>query len=337
MNMLKESINIRFKKFKDSIINNKYKFGKYWEKEKITFEIDFKDGLFNSKGSRNYLPRIFDESIIHDEIIPINGKKFVQLGEKKLCTLKNSGSYHLLHLSHYFHEIKKIIKDNDICLDVGSGSGLLQFIIHQNKKTTNIFIDLPESIQSSIALCFTLFPDSKIILPNEINGKEYLNIKDYDFIFLFPNQKHLIKNSSVNFCVNTRSFMEMDIDEVNDYIKYFNNILKTEGYCLISNRVVKRTYFFSYNFKKTSFKKIYLKKDNYYYSKENYQQSSVLNLLLKKKEGSHFSFNLFNFIFGIFYLKPREFFFWSKYFLKKKILFPLVLIKKFFIKPKETR
>ena len=116
--------------------------------------------------------------------------------------------------------------------------------------------------------------------------------------------------------------MEMDIDEVNDYIKYFNNILKTEGNCFISNSVVKRTYFFSYNFKKTSFKKIYLKKDNYYYSKENYQQSSFLNLLLQKKEGSHFSFNLFNFIFGIFYLKPREFFFWSKYFLKKKFCFP---------------
>ncbi|WP_415315204.1 putative sugar O-methyltransferase [Candidatus Pelagibacter sp. Uisw_137] len=334
--MLKNNLNIRFKKFKDSIINNKYKFGKYWEKEKITFEVDFKDGLFNSKGSRDYLPKIFDESIIHDEIIPINGKKFVQLGERKLCTLKKSGSYHLLHLSHYFHEIKKIIKDNDICLDVGSGSGLLQFIIHQNKKTTNIFIDLPESIQSSIALCFTLFPDSKIILPNEINGEEYLNIKDYDFIFLFPNQKHLIKNSSVNFCVNTRSFMEMDIDEVNDYIKYFNNILKTEGYCLISNRVVKRTYFFSYNFKKTSFKKIYLKKDNYYYSKENYRESSVLNLLLKKKEGSHFSFNLFNFIFGIFYLKPWEFFFWNKYFLKKTIFFPLVLIKKFLLTNKHN-
>ena len=334
--MLKDNLNIRFKKFKDSIINNKYKFGKYWEKEKITFEVDFKDGLFNSKGSRDYLPKIFDESIIDDEIVPINGKKFVQLGEKKLCTLKSSGSNHLLHLSHYFHEIKKFIKDNDICLDVGSGSGLLQFIIHQNKKTTNIFIDLPESIQSSIALCFTLFPDSKIILPNEINGEEYLNIKDYDFIFLFPNQKHLIKNSSVNFCVNTRSFMEMDIDEVNDYIKYFNNILKTEGYCLISNRVVKRTYFFSYNFKKTSFKKIYLKKDNYYYSKENYRESSVLNLLLKKKEGSHFSFNLFNFIFGIFYLKPWEFFFWNKYFLKKTIFFPLVLIKKFLLTNKHN-
>lgn len=334
--MLENNLDIRFKKFKDSIINNKYKFGKYWEKEKITFEVDFKDGLFNSKGSRDYLPKIFDESIIDDEIVPINGKKFVQLGEKKLCTLKNSGSTHLLHTSHYFHEIKNFLKDNDICLEVGSGSGLLQFIIHQNKKTTNIFIDLPESIQSSIALCFTLFPDSKIILPNEING-DYLDIKDYDFIFLFPNQKHLIKNSSVNFCTNTQSFMEMDIDEVNDYIKYFNNILKTEGNCFISNRVVKRTYFFSYNFKKTSFKKIYLKKDNYYYSKENYQQSSFLNLLLQKKEGSHFSFNLFNFIFGIFYLKPREFFFWSKYFLKKKILFPLVLIKKFFIKPKETR
>ena len=334
--MLKDNLDIRFKKFKDSVINNKYKFGKYWEKEKITFEVDFKNGSFYSKGSRDYLPRIFDESIIDDEIIPLDGKKFIQLGGKKLCTLKNSGSSHLLHTSHYFHEIKNFLKDNDICLEVGSGSGLLQFIIHQNKKTTNIFIDIPESIQSSIALCFTLFPDSKIILPNEING-DYLDIKDYDFIFLLPNQKHLIKNSSVNFCINTQSFMEMDIDEVNDYIKYFNNILKTESYCFISNRVVKRTYFFSYNFKKTSFKKIYLKKDNYHHSKENYQLSSFLNLFLQKKEGSHFSFNLFNFIFGIFNLKPKEFFFWSKYFFKKNIFFPLVLIKKFFITTKKKK
>ena len=330
--MSKADLNLRFKKFKDFIINNKYKFGKFWEKEKNTFEVDFEDGLFNSKGSRDYLPRIFDENIVDNEIVPINGKKFVQLGGKKLCTLKNSGSTHLLHLSHYFNEIKEYIKENDICLDVGSGSGLLQFFIHQNKKTINILIDIPESIQSSIALCFTLFPDSKIILPNEIDMERYLKIKDYDFIFLLPNQKNLIEDSSVDFCVNSNSFMEMDIDEVNDYIRYFNNILKTEGYCFISNRVVKRTYFFLYNFKKTSFKKIYLKKDNYYYSKENYRKSSILNLLLKKKERSHFSFNIFNFIFGVFYLKKWEFYRWSKYFLKKIIFFPLVLMKKIFIK-----
>ena len=186
--MLENNLNIRFKKFKDSIINNKYKFGKYWEKEKTTFEVDFKDGLFNSKGSRDYLPRIFDESIIDDEIVPINGKKFVQLGEKKLCTLKNSGSRHLLHLSHYFHEIKKIIKDNDICLDVGSGSGLLQFIIHQNKKTTNLYnqSDISSNQQSQITEEQNEIERNlliKIINNDRLSEKELQEIRDTLILF----------------------------------------------------------------------------------------------------------------------------------------------------------
>ena len=278
--------------------------------------MDFKDGLFYSTGSRDYLPRIYDKNIDESKIIPINGKKFIQLGEKKLCTLKDIGSTHLLHTYHYFDEIKDFLKYNDTSLEIGTGSGLLQFLIHQNKKSTNIFIDIPESIQSSIALCFSLFPDSKIILPNEINEYQF-NPKNYDFIFLLPSQKRLIKNSTVDFCINTQSFMEMDIEEVNNYIKYFSNVLKNSNYCFISNRVIKRTYFFSYDFRNTSFKKIYLKKDKYYYSKGRYKSSSIINLFLQKKEGGNFSFGLADFIFGIFNLKIWELFFWVKFILKK--------------------
>jgi hypothetical protein len=111
--------------------------------------------------------------------------------------------------------------------------------------------------------------------------------------------------------------MEMDLDEVNEYIEYFDEILKKDGLCFLSNRVLKRTYFFSYNFKKTFFKKIFLKKDGYYFSKKNYKLSSIVNLLLQKKDRNYFNFNFIHFIFGIFYLKKWELIFWTKHAVKK--------------------
>ena len=39
----------------------------------------------------------------------LDGKKFIKLGEKNLCTLKNKGSKHLLHTHHYFNEVKNYI------------------------------------------------------------------------------------------------------------------------------------------------------------------------------------------------------------------------------------
>ena len=123
--MSNNQLNERFIKFKKTLLNNDYKFGKYWEKEKKTFNVDFKDGLFYSTGSRDYLPRIYDKNIDESKIIPINGKKFIQLGEKKLCTLKDIGSTHLLHTYHYFDEIKDFLKYNDTSLEIGKGIGFL--------------------------------------------------------------------------------------------------------------------------------------------------------------------------------------------------------------------
>ena len=316
----KTNLNFRFKNLKKQCLQNNYKFGKFWEKEKKTFEVNFRDGNFYSTGSRNYLPRIYNKDIKDKDIILIDSKKFIQIAKKKFCVLKKDTSRHFLHSYHFFKKIKDLIVLNDICLDIGSGSGLIQFLIHQDKKGTNIFIDIPESILNSVALCFTLFPNSKIILPNEIKENN-LNIKDYDFIFLYPNQKHLIKNSSINFGINTQSFQEMDIGEVNAYLKYFNRVLINKSNLFISNRILKNTYFFSYNFKGTNYKKIYLKKDNYYYSKENSHLSSFINLLLQKNNKHSFAFNKLDYIFGFLYLKNLELIFWIKFYMKNLIIY----------------
>ena len=309
------NLEARFIKFKSTYRKNDLKYGKYWEEAKKTFNVSFKESRYQSHGSRNYLPLIYDEDQFNEEeIIKVNGKKFLKIGNKNLCTTKNLGNTTLLNTSNYYKDLEKYINKNSTCLEVGAGAGLFQYIIHNYKNTKNIIIDIPEVISNSIALCFTLFPEKKIILPNEILN-ENLNLDDYDFVFLLPEQKNIIKKTSIDFCFNTQSFMEMDLNEVNDYILYFSNILKEDGYSFISNRVRKRTYFFSYNYKPSKFKKIFLQKDKLFYKSKD--RSSILNLLLIKKEKNYFHFNIIHFLFGIFFLKRRELFFWLKQDIKR--------------------
>ena len=311
------NLEARFIKFKSTYRKNDLKYGKYWEEAKKTFNVSFKESRYQSHGSRNYLPLIYDEDQFNEEeIIKVNGKKFLKIGNKNLCITKNLGNNTLLYTSNHYEDLEKYINKNSTCLEVGAGSGLFQCIIHNYKNTKNIIIDIPEVISNSIALCFTLFPEKKIILPNEILN-ENLNLDDYDFVFLLPEQKNIIKKTSIDFCFNTQSFMEMDLNEVNDYILYFSNILKEDGYSFISNRVRKRTYFFSYNYKPSKFKKIFLQKDRLFYSSKD--TSSILNLLLIKKEKNYFHFNIIHFLFGIFFLKWRELFFWLKQDIKRTL------------------
>ena len=53
------------------------------------------------------------------------------------------------------------------------------------KNTTNILVDIPNVMLTAIALYFTLFPNKKFLLPNEILNQDKLDLKNYDFIFLF--------------------------------------------------------------------------------------------------------------------------------------------------------
>ena len=86
-----DQLNERFKKFKDSFLGNNFKFGKYWEKEKKTFDVNFKDGNFYSTGTRDYLPIIFNENFVDKQLILLDGKKFIKLGDKVKFTIRFKG------------------------------------------------------------------------------------------------------------------------------------------------------------------------------------------------------------------------------------------------------
>lgn len=322
----------RFYNFKKSILDYQDIYGSYWNLAKETFDVNFNDGKYKSVGKRNYLPEIYNHQMDQDDLLDINfesqeNKKIIQLGEKKLCLKKSPGYESIIYDQEYFTLISKYLKKGDVVCEVGPGGGSLAAIIHEKKKTINVLIDIPNVMLSSISFMFTLFPNSKYLLPNEIGKMSDLDLKSYDFIFLSPNQIHLIPDKTFNFCINNQSFMEMDMKEVDEYLEFFNRTTKNQGYFFCSNRTRKRHYFFNYNFHLLKgFKKIFIEKSNYFFA--NKESSSMINFLafkdekLKKKS---IKFGFINRILGIRFFKIGEFFYW----LKKDISsFKNIIIKK---------
>ena len=89
---------------------------------------------------------------------------------------------------------------------------------------------------TAISLIFTLFPNKTFLLPNEIREiSTPINFYEYDFIFLTPDLINYIENESVNFGINTQSFMEMDMIEVDNYLNFFEKKILNNGYFFCSN------------------------------------------------------------------------------------------------------
>tara|TARA_B100001063_G_scaffold242114_1_gene270203 strand:- start:112 stop:1104 length:993 start_codon:yes stop_codon:yes gene_type:complete len=306
----------RFYNFKKTITNKEY--GKYWTAAKKTFDIDFKNNSFVNKGSRNYFPEIYDPKFDDNDLLDVNfenneDKKILKLGTKNLCLLKKSKNRTLIYAQDYLKSIDSCLKEKDIVCEVGSGSGLLSALINEKKKTTNILIDIPDVLLTAISLIFTLFPNKVFLLPNEIKELSLpINFNQYDFIFLTPDMTHYVQNESVKLGINTQSFMEMDMIEVDNYLNYFEKIILDKGYFFCSNRIRKRHYFFEYKFYLLkNFKKVFLKKNQFFYSSPNL--SSMLDFLLKKdmnlnKKSINFSF--FEKIIILSKFKPKEFLRW---------------------------
>jgi len=273
----------RFYNFKKTITNKEY--GKYWTAAKKTFDIDFKNNSFVNKGSRNYFPEIYDPKFDDNDLLDVNfenneDKKILKLGTKNLCLLKKSKNRTLIYAQDYLKSIDSCLKEKDIVCEVGSGSGLLSALVNEKKKTTNILIDIPDVLLTAISLIFTLFPNKVFLLPNEIKELSLpINFNQYDFIFLTPDMTHYVQNESVKLGINTQSFMEMDMIEVDNYLNYFEKIILDKGY--------------------------------FFYSSPNL--SSMLDFLLKKdmnlnKKSINFSF--FEKIIILSKFKPKEFLRW---------------------------
>ena len=146
-------------------------------------------------------------------------------------------SYYIINLMNSYFDMSNV----NVILEIGPGSCNLISLIKYHFNTKNfIIVDLPETLSISIPIINNLFPKSKIILPNE-NLKRIDNsvIKNFDFIFLTPNQISLINDQIVDLSINTDSFGEMNIEQVNLYIDLIQRASKNSSYFFNTNRVEK--------------------------------------------------------------------------------------------------
>jgi len=146
-------------------------------------------------------------------------------------------SYYNINLLNSYLDMTKL----NCILEIGPGScNLISLLKHHYNNKCFILVDLPETLLVSISIIHELFPDSKILLPNE--NTEMINkilLKNYDFIFLTPNQINLLDDNLVDLSINTNSFAEMNLEQVNNYIDFIQRVSKNGSFFFNTNRVEK--------------------------------------------------------------------------------------------------
>jgi putative sugar O-methyltransferase len=163
--------------------------------------------------------------------------------------------YGIIHHLKWYEIIQKYIKENSIILEIGAGFGSLARIIIKNKNVKYIIIDLPESNLITNYYLQNHFPNKKIF--NYLDLKKCKieeQIKNFD-IFILPPHPEIFINKKIpfDFAINTRSFMEMNKKNINDYFDLVQKNINNGGYFLNINRYEKSTtgndlYFYKFNY-----------------------------------------------------------------------------------------
>ena len=145
-------------------------------------------------------------------------------------------SYYYLNILNSYTNIRS--NSNSMILEIGGGNGnLLSVIKMHSKQSTIIDVDLPETISHAILYVTNLFPEAKILMPNEAKSEK--NFSSYDFVFLTPSQIHLIDDESIDLSINCHSFQEMTPIQIDEYFKHIQRVSKNNSYFFTANRTEK--------------------------------------------------------------------------------------------------
>ena len=323
MDLVPEDLILRFSEFKKNIQKQNFSYGKFWNVASKTFNVELTKNGFLNKGERNYFPAIYEKGKNFNHFLytdtkknfkkikTIRTKEYTEINLKKFCSPKNSNG--ATYIANNFFDIidNKIDYVPKKILEIGAGSGVLSSILKNEYDSQITIIDIPLVLTCSIAFLMYVFPEKTFCLPNEIGNKE---LKNFDFIFLFPQQlKYLNKSDEQDLIINSQSFMEMDYKEVDDYFNFINKKVKNNGYFFCSNRTRKINKFFDYPwFKLNNFKKIHIAINK---THKVMKGSTIIDFLLRKNINQTYKKNNLTFLERLYY-KNYYFFieriFWLK-------------------------
>jgi putative sugar O-methyltransferase len=145
-------------------------------------------------------------------------------------------------IKHYFHlqlmeGMVENLSKSTVC-EIGSGTGNLASLLYYHFNTKLFLVDIPKTLLFSFSYLSQLFPDIKILLPNEAESGNS-DLSKYDIVMVTPDQASIIPDGTVDLTVNIGSMQEMTMESINSYFDMMDRITKPKGYFFTSNRVEK--------------------------------------------------------------------------------------------------
>ncbi len=122
----------------------------------------------------------------------------------------------------------------DILLDIGAGfGGSARVLSYYIPNTTQILLDLPETLFLTAYYLKYNFPNKKIALLEDIyphlNNLEEI-IEEYDFIIIPPFVLEYLKDKSIDLVINASSLAFMSKEYLDFYLEQIDRLLKDRGY-----------------------------------------------------------------------------------------------------------
>jgi putative sugar O-methyltransferase len=151
---------------------------------------------------------------------------------KNFCNLEPTDhvvkSYYWFILLKYYGALSRKQK----IVEIGAGTGHLASLISRKYNSKIIIIDLFETLVHLIPYIKSTHLESNILFPNEVTKQKILS-SNFDFIFLLPNQIHLLSENNIDLVINTLSFQEMLNSEIKNYFKKIYKVIKKSGFFLV--------------------------------------------------------------------------------------------------------
>lgn len=145
-------------------------------------------------------------------------------------------------IMHYYYQniLRGFIEEGQprTVLEIGAGNGNFPSVLYHDWAPLRvILIDLPETLAIAIPYLSSLFPQAKLVLPNEMQLSGLPN--EFDFAFLTVDQLGIIADNSVDLAINCHSFQEMTHQQIDIYFKLVQRVVRNEGFFFTANRVEK--------------------------------------------------------------------------------------------------
>ena len=304
---MQESYHLAKSLFPKSLIS------KHWD----IYPSNFREALFDNEKLKNFrsneLSFKFNDSLekamisrttrVLNRLKKITGVEFIEKNKEIFfggpLTLQidhEEYDYHDLFILYFFHTLFPFLKEKSkknhfFVTEIGGGYGGLIHSIKKNfPNAVCMLFDLPEQNYISNFYLKQLYPKAKVLnleILMKIKGLKSVEnlslekneLKKFDFIILPGYLIDKIEGGFIDVFINTRSFMEMNINTINFYFSHIHRMIIEDGIFYCVNRYKKKTSGDVVKFKRFPFDK----KWEFELSRPSFSQPLIHEGLLRRK------------------------------------------------------